>query len=658
MTKAWSAAMALLLASCGSDTLDDLTGTPPAPPLSYPHLDCDPLVPEFFGYPFPSNVYTVVDRGTPTGRRVAFGEGLLQGNDSGPWDDSDGFSAGTAILTQLTGAVADGLAPSSDVAASLADDALTLVLDAETGEKVPHFAEVDVRADSVEERSLSIRTAVRLADARRYIVAVRGVVDASGATIAPSPVFAALRDGTDSDDETVEPRRELYEDIFEKIQVAGWSRDELQQAWDFTTASDENNTAWMLHMRDEAMAMVGEGPVYTIDTVDTDYDPENIAYRIQGTLEVPLYMSKTGSNSVLLFGDDGLPEINAETPTADVPFEVLIPQSALKEPAALLQYGHGLFGSRTQIESSHFRTFINEYNYVIFAVDLHGMSESDQTPVGAALYLRDFASVRTMWDRLHQGFLESLVAMRMMKTSFAADPTYGGYVDPDHAYYLGISQGGISGSVYLALSQDVQRGALGVTGQPYSLLLMRSVDFDQFLRIIASGWSDVRQQQLLVALTQMPWDRVEPTGYSHHVTADPLPGTEVKEVLMRVAIGDHQVPTLGGHVMARAMGAAHLDSGLRDVYGLTTVDSTSSGSFFTEYDFGLPEVPDCGVPMSLCDDPHGELRKLDAARQQLDEFLRQGTGTNHCPDGVCRFTGLAVCEPGEDDAATAAMCEL
>ncbi|MGD8317729.1 MAG: hypothetical protein PVH76_08270, partial [Myxococcales bacterium] len=27
--------------------------------ITYPLLDCDPLVPEFCGYPFPSNVYSV-----------------------------------------------------------------------------------------------------------------------------------------------------------------------------------------------------------------------------------------------------------------------------------------------------------------------------------------------------------------------------------------------------------------------------------------------------------------------------------------------------------------------------------------------------------------------------------------------------------------------
>lgn len=653
---------ALLVVACTSSPPTDTTTavtadtSTPKVELAWPHVDCDPLVPEFCGYPFPSNVYTVPDPRTETGRRVAFGKGVLQGNDSKPWDKSDGFSAGTVILTQLPGATATGFAPSSAPAGSLLATSPTVVLDVATGERVPHFAEVDVKASTDDERSIRIRPIVRLRDDARYIVALRGVVDADGSEVPASEAFRALRDGTTSPDESVEARRALYDDIFGHLAELGWERSEVQLAWDFSTASDENNTRWLVHMRDEAFSIVGDTPEYTIDSVDSDLDPDHIAYRIKGTLKVPLFMTKDFANSTLLFGSDGLPEINEKTPFADVPFEVLIPNSARKTPARPIQYGHGLFGGYEQIESSHFRRFLNEYNYVMFGVDLQGMESIDANAVGLQLTVGNYAGLQVMWDRLHQGFVNSLVAMRMMKTTFAADKTYGSYVDPSEAYYYGISQGGIMGTVYLALSQDVERGALGVMGQPYSLLLPRSVDFTPFLDIIDRTWSDARQQQLLIAVAQMPWDRVEPTGYSHHITANPLPNTPPKEVLMRAALGDHQVTTLGAHIMARTMEAPHLTTGIRSVWGLDPVSSTKSGSFYTEYDFGLPAIPDCAVPMSLCDDPHSKIRRATESEQQLDEFFRLGTGTNHCAKGVCSFPELSGCDPKEDEAASQALC--
>ena len=665
---------ALLIAACSeSGSGDTGGGGTGGTAFVYPLLDCDPLVPEFCGYPFPSNVYTVEDSSTASGRRVSFGNEFLANNDSTPWDYSDGFSAGSPILTYLPRATDDVFGGVTDIDQSLSATSPTLLLDAETGELVPHFAQIDTQAlqnpgMQVLQSSTMLRPVVRLKDNARYIVAFRNVTNSDGAVIEASEPFAALRDGTASEDESVEARRALYEDIFEKIEAKGWSRDEIQIAWDFNTASDENNTRWLLHMRDTAFELIGEdGPEYTITSVEasTDdgaIDPANIAFRIFGTFKVPLFMTSPEPGALLLLDDDEMPMINEETPWADIPFEVLIPNSATAEnPAATIEYGHGLFGEKEQIQSSHFRSFMNEYNYAFFGTDMQGMSDPDQQVVTDALTGGKFSDVHTMWDRLHQGFLNHLVMLRMMKTSFAKDETFGQYIKADEAYYHGISQGGIMGPVILATSPDIDRGALGVMGQPYSFLLFRSVDFDDFRLVIRLFYPDYRMDQLLIAIAQMLWDRVEPNGYSHHIVENNLPGVEPKEVLMRTAIGDHQVVTFAGHIMARTMKAKHLTTGLRDIWELDPVTSTESGSLYTEYDFALPGQPYCNVPMSMCDDPHEYPRRREASRKQLDEFLRNGTGTNHCAPGdadehqvtelgVCSYPSLSGCAMDETDA--------
>jgi hypothetical protein len=362
--------------------------------------------------------------------------------------------------------------------------------------------------------------------------------------------------------------------------------------------------------------------------------------------------------------------VNPETPWADIPFEVIIPKSASEQnPAAVVEYGHGLFGTKSQIHTGggHFASFMDEYNYIFAAVDLQGMSEPDLAPVGVALTIGNFSGTHTMFDRLHQGFLNYILLLRMMKTTFAEDPTYGQYVKADEAYYYGISQGGVMGSVLLATTQDVERGALGVLGQPYSLNVFRSKDFTEFLIQINGNYQDFRTHQLLIGMAQMLWDRVEPNGYTHHIRENLFKDTPPKEVLMRAAIADHQVPTEAAHIMARTVGAKHLDSGLRDIWGLEKVASTESGSFYTEYDFGLPGEPLCDVPQLLCQDPHEHPRRRQAARKQLDEFLRNGTGSNRCtfderddhqpmPDGVCSYPSMSECNMGETEEDTQALC--
>ena len=53
----------------------------------------------------------------------------------------------------------------------------------------------------------------------------------------------------------------------------------------------------------------------------------------------------------------------------------------------------------------------------------------------------------------------------------------------------------------------------------------------------------------------MLWDRGEGNGYAQHMVGDPLTGQPDHNVLMHVALGDHQVTTIQADVMARTIGA-------------------------------------------------------------------------------------------------------
>jgi hypothetical protein len=619
----------------------------PDPNVDWPTLECDSLVPEYCIYPFPNNVFTTADAGTPTGRRLALVSSSLPIHESGQmlepevYNEADGFSAGQAMLTYLPNASAVGLPGWQDIDASLAENSPTVLIDAETGTRVPHWAEIDLSTGEPD-GSFMIRPAVRLADNTRYIVAIRDVQNVDGDVIEPSESFRALRDLIASDDPSVEARRPLYADIFMRLEQAGVARDSLQIAWDFTTASVEHNTGDLLHMRDDALSMYdNEGPTYQIVSVDDAWETENIAYKIEGLIEVPLYLNQPGTGARLVEDDQGVPQMQD---TAQFRFMVMIPQSALLEPAPLLQFGHGLLGDSLDVQTEHLRTFANEFNYVIFALDWIGMASDDQLFIANMLTTGTMHDFEGVSDRLHQGLLNFVLGARMMQTSFAEDPDYGQYIDPSQIYYWGISQGGIFGGTYMSITPDIERGCLSVPGQPYNLLLNRSVDFDEYFQLLRDGYSDSRDLQVHLALIQMLWDHVEPNGYTHRFGEDPFPGTADREVLIRAAIGDHQVTTLGAHIMARAIGATHLDSGIREVWGLDPVAGpTTTGSTYVEYSFGLPPDPIENIPQDACADPHGKLRRLPEARMQLDQFFQTGTTENFCPGGVCDFPDMSGC---------------
>ena len=608
--------------------------------------DCDPLVPTQCGYPFPSNVWTRKDSSTKTGLRVAFGAKTLPpwGTAETPIDPKwfsllDGFSSGVAPLTHLPGATAAGLNNEDSIPASLdAAASPTVLLDADTGALIPHWAEIDRSSKGADdaERSLMIRPAVRIPDGHRVIVAIRRVKDAAGDAIPASAVFAALRDGTEHQDVSVGRRRALYADLFAKLAQAGIPKDDLQIAWDYTVASTQSNTRDMLHMRDTALALVGEeGPAYTI--VKTEEAPnEHLRKRLHLKMTVPSFMTSCDAGAALHRGADGLP---AQQGTCDYDVLVHVPKSGATaaNPAGLIQNGHGLLGSRTEGENGYLARFANEKNYVAFAVDFVGFSEDD-FPEVATRSASDIGAFRDIVDRQQQGFVNSLLAMRMMKGRFVKEPSLldGGQpiIDPSVRAYRGDSQGGIMGTTYMALSTDVTRGLVGEPGMPYNLLLARSADFATYFTILNGTYGKNRPTTLVVALIQNLWDHAEPNGYAPFVSGNPLPGTPDHQLLLHVAIGDHQVTPLGAHLIARTVGAKNLTPANRSVWGLEESAGPISGNALVEFEFGLPAAPKDNVPMSIGDDPHDSVRGLKVAFDQSDAFFRTGIVKAVC-EGPC-----------------------
>jgi hypothetical protein len=607
--------------------------------------DCDPMVPTACAFPFPSDVWTTAAE-TPTGKRLWLRPTTLPVNNKTgePADpemlaDQDGFSPGTQIMTHLPGATVTGLASLDDIGLSLKKHSPTVLLDAETGLPVPHFAELDMHADDDADRTFFIQPVVRLRDATRYIVAIRNVVDERGALLEPNEIFGALRDGIDHPDPSVAARRALYDDILVKLASAGYDTRALQLAWDFTTASRQNNTAWMLHMRDEALAQVGEaGPEYMIDSIEEDPNP-HIKRRIHVKMKVPLYMASPDAGATMIFGGDGMPEQNGEAW-----FDVLvqIPHAATTAaPGALLQNGHGLLGSRNEGRNGYLAELANAKNFVTLAVDLVGFAEDDEAVI-VDMLSNDFRKWEHVVQRMHQGMLNSLLAMRMMKGSFFMDPAVdfgaGSAIDPSEVYYRGDSQGGIMGMVYMALSTDVTRGLLGEPGMPYSLLLKRSVDFTPFFAIIEARYEGQINTNMMIALAQIEWDRLNPTGYAPYLTDDPLPNTPPHHVLMHVAQGDHQVSPYGAHYMARTVGAVQLMPVLRPVWGVEEAFAPlMDQNVMVEFRFpDVPEVPKVNLPPDpdLSEDPHDWVRVLSVSHDQTDRWLRQGIVDTFC-DGVC-----------------------
>ncbi len=613
----------LSLLACNAETTDLLATT-----------GCDPLVPEQCGYPMPSNVW-LVDGHVQFGKKTLPQQSSMD-TDPKPWTNSDGFSPGMTVLTFLPGATATGLPDENHLPMSITAQSPTIRLTTRTGALVPHIGGVDQTTRYDVERSFMVRPLVRLDDSTRYVVAIRRVVDAAGTPIPPSPAFRALRDGESFSDASIERRRDLYEDIFAQLAKAGVGRSDLQLAWDYTTASRQSNTRTLIALRDAALAAVGDaGPSYTINQV-IENPNAHIRRRIIGTMHAPLFLTEATPKGKMIYDGAGLPKQNG---LGDFEFLVQIPNSATTgTPAAILQNGHGLLGRKEEGEDGYMAVIADQKNYVEIAVDLFGFAHPDVNGIIDAITV-DIGSFQNVVERQQQGMVNQLLAMRMMKGSFYKDPMvqFSGVsaIDPTHCYYRGDSQGGIMGTTYMAISTDVTRGLLGEPGAPYTLLLNRSADFTPYFSLIKVITQNAFEIQIFLAAVQMLWDRVEPDGYLPYITDNPLPGTPSHNILLNVAIGDHQVTPLGAHVIARAVKAKNMKPVNREIYGIEDADAPFMGNGLTEWDFGLPPAPTTNIPATAGDDPHDSVRKLQSAIDQTDTFLRTGVIQNYC-GGTCK----------------------
>jgi hypothetical protein len=446
-------------------------------------------------------------------------------------------------------------------------------------------------------------------------------------------------------------------------------RSNLYEAWDFTVASRQNVTGRLLSIRNSAFAQLGDtkladgkvaggAPSYTITSTKT-LSPQLNA--VVGTFDVPCYLIECGTTATTGFhySSDKPDAVPTQTPgnVAVAPFECIIPSSAgSPTPARVSLYGHGLFGDYTEVEDPWVEALATQDNIVFCGTDWWGLTQDDEP--FAAEVVTNLNLFGVIVDRLQQAVLNTLFLGRLMINpgGLAANPAFqvAGHpkIDTSHLYYYGNSQGGIMGGVTLAVSPDVRRAVLGVTGMDYgNLLVARSTDFSTFSQFLGLTYPDRSMYPVTLDLIDQLWDRGDPDGYAPYMTTHPLPDTPSHQALMQIAYGDFQVSMYAGAAEARTVGASADAPALdparsRDrnlFYGIRPIRHYPfAGSAIEIWDSGPGNVqppPVGNVPPTAGAnniDPHHDPRNTTAAQQQISAFLEpNGAVTDVCGGSPC-----------------------
>lgn len=591
---------------------------------------CDFLIDERCILPYPSSHFLKPDPTTPTGLRLRYPANGLPANIAGKridptdWNTLDGYSPGPMLIALFPDTsfpvdlISSGAAFHTDLARSLEDDHPTVLVDVATGERVLHFAEMDANTNDVARKATIIRPAVRLRDASHYVVGIRDLVDTLGTPIRPRLAFRALRDGVSAKElaracghacaARIQARRETFEDTFATLAESGVERRDLLLAWDFTTASSENLTDWIVAVRDQAFAL--GTPTFTVTSVENGGGNginANVHTRIQGTFQAPLFMTADAIGSRLKMVN-GVPTQNGY---ATVPYVVEIPHVAINaggqpRPGRPTLWGHGLLGDRFQLRT--LAQLAQTYDFVTAAVDMQGMSSADVNAIIPAI--QDYSLFHRIPERLHQGFLNHLLLGRLL-----VDPVHGfnshaafrfgspaaGVIDTTAVYYSGGSQGGIFGTAIMSVAEDFERGFLAVPGANYSTLLRRSIDFNPFLQLHRVSYPDDLDETIIMALVQQQWDRAEPQGYYPHLLSGDLSNPpRPHKVLMHMSRYDSEVSNLSTTIMVRSLGFPQVAPVVEHFVGIPEQTAPFDGSAMVEIDTQLG-FDRCNVPGQ--DDP-------------------------------------------------------
>jgi hypothetical protein len=652
---------------------------------------CDPIGAGHCLLPFPNDHFTKQDRSTPTGRRLALPRSAMPANKAGvridprEWNRADGFSPGQQITVRVPGLdnarafERSRIAPITDIGRSLAKRQPVVLIDARTGKRQPFWAELDASAPSNAQRALLIRPAKNLAEGRRYVVALRRLKTGGGKPIAPKFAFRALRDRQATHSKAIRQRRPAMEKVFRALARAGVARGDLVLAWDFTVASRQSIAGPMLRIRDQAFKALGDAnladlkpegrsPAFAITRDEATPPAElEIARIVEGTVTVPCFLETAGCAVGKGFsrGADGLP---AQKPgnTYAAFFRCVIPRDVPAGGGRALLYGHGLLGNPLDSRDSaqaQLKTLAHQQGFTVCGTYWSGLSAANdnEDTLQAAAAIQDLSKFGAITDRLQQGMLNGLYLGRAMVAAdgLRSHPAFAGAFDATgRLFYDGNSQGGIEGGALTAVAPDFDRAVLGVPGMNYSTLLQRSVDFAPFRSLLEGAYTKPLDRALIYSLLTNLWDRGESNGYAQHMTSRPLPGTPKHEVLLHVALGDHQVAPVTADVMARTIGARvwnRLDPGRstdeEPFSGIPALSRfPSSGSALVVFDSGpvtpanpqgTPPPPTTNTPPSIGQDPHEFPRRTQEARTMKDQFLRIGgrLQTAPCGGGVCHSNG-------------------
>jgi hypothetical protein len=272
---------------------------------------------------------------------------------------------------------------------------------------------------------------------------------------------------------------------------------------------------------------------------------------------------------------DGVPQV---VRNEDLRFSLAVPRCDM--PASgypIVLFAHGTGGSWKSYINGGYAATLADKCIATMGVDqiFHGTrTGAPENDLDIGLVFFNFQNVLAARTNGRQSAIDEVQRARLFTEGAATIPAATSHTgeiirfDPDRVMFLGHSQGGLNGPMYLAVDDSALGGVLSGSGSVIQITLLEKTEpapsIPDLTRSILLGLTpeeygeyDVFHPALSLAQTLI--DPVDPINYAHLLTREPRAGFTPKSVLMTEGIapdgtGDNFSPPKGIEAQAIAMG--------------------------------------------------------------------------------------------------------
>jgi len=396
-------------------------------------------------------------------------------------------------------------------------------------------------------------------------ILTRDLRDAGGRPLRRDLDFVTVLSESETDDAFVLQAQQAYAPLRAYLAEQGRPTQEVLNAAVFTT---QRIVQELLALREA---------VYE-DLPAPDPEPADLAYAgsepgvhvYAGTFEAPIYQAgeppytREGGN--LAFDDQGRPVLQR---TERVRFSLTVPRGEMPPGGwPVVLYAHGTGGdylTHVTREGLDLGAIYRDGEVIaqaaMIGIDqvLHG-TRCGEGACNPELDFFNFQNPVAARDNVRQGALDNVQLLRLVEALDVAAAPYTGQAlrfDPHRILFMGHSQGGLTGTPFLAVEPKVKLAVLSGTGGNMIRSILEKtepVSIPEVVAIMLGETEGLDEYHPVLSLIQLFIEVADPVNYGRYLVREPVDGANPKHVFLSQGLVDSFTPPVLTEALAVAAG--------------------------------------------------------------------------------------------------------